>query len=322
VESRKLAEELRRRGVGPTLISKLKRLGLLEQRGLRFVIASTPDELVDLLSLSSSAVAVRLREAAKEILGYDSRAISADQLLEAEAAIPKLTTGVRSMDELLGGGLRVGEIYEFAGEFGTGKTQLCHQLAVTIQLSRDRGGLEGKAVYIDTEGTFSPTRVAAVARRFGVDVKKALARVLVYRPLNTGELELFVRERLNEHLEDGARLVVIDSVIALYRAQYRGIEWLARRQQAINYLLDWLKRWSRIYEAVAVITNQVLTHPLPSGIALKIPAGGNIIAHASTHRFILRRAGGVWVMECLDSPRIPRGASVQFKITDGGVEDA
>ena len=55
---------------------------------------------------------------------------------------------------------------------------------------------------------------------------------------------------------------------------------------------------------------------------MKLPAGGNIIAHASTHRFLLRKAGDTWLVECLDSPRIARGASVQFKITESGVEDA
>ncbi|MCC6051420.1 MAG: hypothetical protein LM580_11975, partial [Thermofilum sp.] len=160
------------------------------------------------------------------------------------------------------------------------------------------------------------------ASRFGIDAKTALSAVSVYKPLNTGELEKFVREELSGFLEDGARLVVIDSVIALYRAQYRGMEWLARRQQAINYLLDWLRRWARIYGAVVAITNQVLTHPLPSGVALKVPAGGNIIAHASTHRFLMRKAGDAWLIECLDSPRIPRGASVQFVIKEDGVWDA
>jgi DNA repair protein RadA len=236
--------------------------------------------------------------------------------------MPRLTTGVKGIDELLGGGLRACDIYEFAGEFGTGKTQLCHQLAVTVQLPEERGGLSGKAVYIDTEGTFSPQRVAAIASRFGLDARGALGAVAVYKPLNTGELEKFVREELSGFLEDGARLVIVDSIIALYRAQFRGMEWLARRQQAINYLLDWLKRWARIYGAVVVITNQVLTHPLPSGVALRIPAGGNIIAHASTHRFLMRKAGDAWLIECLDSPRIPRGASVQFRITEAGVEDA
>ncbi|MEM0267550.1 MAG: DNA repair and recombination protein RadA [Thermofilaceae archaeon] len=306
--------------VGPTLTAKLKQRGLLSVRGLRFIIASTPDELVELLSLSGYESAMRLRNAAKALVGYSDAAVTAEELARAEEGAPRLSTGVRTIDELLGGGLKVGDIYEFAGEFGTGKTQLCHQLSVTVQLPPERGGLSGGAVYIDTEGTFSPGRVEAVAKRFGVE--GALRRVVVYKPLNTGELESFVREVLPGYLEDNAKLVVIDSVIALYRAQYRGIEWLARRQQAINYLLDWLKRWARIYGVAAVITNQVLTHPLPSGVALKLPAGGNIIAHASTHRFLMRKAGDAWLIECLDSPRIPKGASVEFRITDRGVEDA
>ena len=318
---RELKKLLREAGVSPTLIAKLESAGLLSVRGLRFIVAATPDELVEWLSLSSYESAVRLREAAKAAIGYHSAPVDALQLMEMEERLPKLTTGVKGLDELLQGGLRAGELYEFAGEFGTGKTQLCHQLAVTVQLPEERGGLAGKTVYIDTEGTFSPRRVLAMAERFGLG-RKALSAVAVYRPLNTGELEKFVRENLSGFLEDGARLVVVDSVIALYRAQYRGMEWLARRQQAINYLLDWLKRWARIYGAVAVITNQVLTHPLPSGVALKLPAGGNIIAHASTHRFLMRKAGDAWLIECLDSPRIPKGASAQFRITEAGVEDA
>jgi DNA repair protein RadA len=320
-DEKELRRLLREAGVGPTLIAKLESAGLLSPRGLKFVVAATPDELVEWLSLSSYESAVKLREAAKSIVGYQSAAVDAAQLMELEERLPKLTTGVKGIDELLQGGLRPGELYEFAGEFGTGKTQLCHQLAVTVQLPEEKGGLSGKAVYIDTEGTFSPHRILAMAERFGLG-RSALSAVTVYRPLNTGELERFVREELSGYLEDGAKLVVIDSVIALYRAQYRGMEWLARRQQAINYLLDWLKRWSRIYQAVAVITNQVLTHPLPSGVALKLPAGGNIIAHASTHRFLMRKAGDAWLIECIDSPRIAKGASVQFKITDAGVEDA
>ncbi|MCC6051430.1 MAG: AAA family ATPase, partial [Thermofilum sp.] len=216
---REIAELLKSHGVGPTLIAKLKGAGLLSPRGLKFVVAATPDELVEWLSLSSYESAVKLREAAKAAVGYQSSAVDAAQLMELEERLPKLATGVKGIDELLQGGLRPGELYEFAGEFGTGKTQLCHQLAVTVQLPEEKGGMAGKAVYIDTEGTFSPPRIAAIASRFGLDPKAALNAVAVYRPLNTGELERFVREELSGYLEDGAKLVVIDSVIALYRAQ-------------------------------------------------------------------------------------------------------
>jgi len=319
-------EELVERGlrdlnVSPTVVQKLKARGMLTMRDMRYVVAMTPDELIEELGLTSYEQAYKLQEAAKRIIGYRNTLMTARQLAQQKTAVSSLlTTGVRALDELMGGGLSGGEIYEFAGEFGTGKTQLSHQLSVTVQLPRDKGGLGAKAVYIDTETTFSPERVEAMAKRFGTE--DALDNIYVYRPLNTGELERFVRNELNTLLDQGARLVVVDSIIALYRAQFKGLEWLARRQQAINYLLDWLKRWGRIYGAVVVITNQVLTHPLPSGIALKIPAGGNIIAHASTHRFLLKKAGETWVMECLDSPRIARGATAEYVIRDDGVWDA
>lgn len=88
------------------------------------------------------------------------------------------------------GGIETGSITEMFGEFRTGKTQLCHTLAVTcqvvsrlssiemrykrfsltrsllfFQLPIDQGGGEGKAMYIDTEGTFRPERLLAVAER-------------------------------------------------------------------------------------------------------------------------------------------------------------
>jgi DNA repair protein RadA len=320
-EEKGLEQKLRESGVGHTVIQKLKAQGLLSMRGLRFVVASTPDELVDFLALSSYETASRLQEVAKKLVGYDDRVLTAGQLLHViEQEQPKLTTGVKGLDELLGGGLYPVEIYEFAGEYGTGKTQICHQLSVTVQLPEEKGGLNASAVYIDAEGTFSPLRIASIAKRFNAE--GALDRVFVYRPLNTGELERFVKFTLNTYLDQGARLVVVDSIIVLYRAQFRGIEWLARRQQAINYVLDWLKRWARLYSAVIAITNQVLTHPLPSGIALKLPAGGNIIAHASTHRFLMKKAGDTWLMEVLDSPRLAKGATAEFTIKDDGIWDA
>ena len=320
-EEKELEQRLRECGVGHTVIQKLKAHGLLNVRGLRFVVASTPDELVDFLALSSYETASRLQESAKKLIGYDDRVLTAGQLLQViEQEQPKLTTGVKGLDELLGGGLYPVEIYEFAGEYGTGKTQLCHQLSVMVQLPEEKGGLNASAVYIDAEGTFSPQRIASIAKRFNVE--GALERVYVYRPLNTGELERFVKFTLNTYLDQGARLVVVDSIIVLYRAQFRGLEWLHRRQQAINYLLDWLKRWARMYNAFIAITNQVVSVPLPTGIGLKLPAGGNIIAHASTHRFFMKKAGDTWLIEVLDSPRLAKGATAEFVIRDDGVWDA
>ena len=152
-------------------------------------------------------------------------------------------------------------------------------------------------------------------------IENPLENIYVIRPLNVDELEELVIEEMPSLLREGARLLIVDSIIALYRAQFKGREMLAARQQRINYLLDWLKRYARRYNLAIAITNQVLSQPVPWGAALKLPAGGNIMAHATTHRFLLRRSGSEWVIECLDSPRIARGASAKFLITSRGVED-
>ena len=77
----------------------------------------------------------------------------------------QVTTGSKELDKLLQGGIETGSITELFGEFRTGKSQLCHTLAVTCQLPIDMGGAEGKCLYIDTEGTFRPERLLAVAER-------------------------------------------------------------------------------------------------------------------------------------------------------------
>ena len=99
--------------------------------------------------------------------------------------IINLTTGSKELDKLLGGGVETGSITEIFGEFRTGKTQICHTLCVTCQvcvatqiclaslifarqIPLEQGGGEGKALYIDTEGTFRPERLLKIAERCGV----------------------------------------------------------------------------------------------------------------------------------------------------------
>lgn len=302
-------------GVGRVTIARLKSSGI---NYLEDLVILNPEELEEIAGIESERAAKVIR-AAKRLLNWEARVVRGKEYAEQLSRRDTLTTGVGSIDELLGGGLAVYDVYEFAGEFGSGKTQLCHQLSVTVQLPPARGGLGGRAVYIDTEGTFSPERVEAIGRRFGVE--DPLSGVFVARPINVEEMEEVVVRSLPGLMRDGVRLVVVDSVIALYRAEFKGREWLAARQQRINYLLDWLKRIARVYGSVVAITNQVVAVPSTWGVALKLPAGGNIIAHASTHRFFMKKAGDAWLVECLDSPRIPKGAAAPFIIADDGLRD-
>ncbi len=308
-------ELLKAGGIGRTTIAKLKAAGI---SFLEDLVLFNPEELSERANIDYERASKVIRNA-RRILGQSIRVYRGDEYASLLASREFFTTGVKSLDELLGGGITVFDIYELAGEFGAGKTQLSHQISVTVQLPVDRGGLGGKTVYIDTEGTFSPGRIESVADRFGVN--DPLKNIYVARPLSVDELEEFVVLKFPDILKDNIKLIIIDSIIALYRAQFRGREWLARRQQRINYLLDWLKRYARIYRLAVIITNQVISSPTPWGVSIKLPAGGNIIAHASTHRFLLRRAGDKIIMECIDSPRIPKGAIAEFKIREEGIVD-
>ena len=103
-----------------------------------------------------------LAEASKLVpMGFTT----ASEFHARRADIVRITTGSQELDKLLEGGIETGSITEMFGEFRTGKTQICHQLAVTCQLPIDQGGCEGKCLYIDTEGTFRPERLLAVAER-------------------------------------------------------------------------------------------------------------------------------------------------------------
>ncbi|MEM0087792.1 MAG: DNA repair and recombination protein RadA [Thermofilum sp.] len=313
--SRSVDELVNIEGIGRVTVARLKSAGI---NYLEDLVVYNPEELEELAGIESEKAAKVIR-AARRLLGWEARVVRGREYAEQLARRDTFTTGVKDIDELLGGGIAVYDIYEFAGEFGSGKTQLCHQLSVTVQLPPARGGLGGGAVYIDTEGTFSPERVEAIARRFGVE--DPLSGIFVGRPINVDEMEELVVRKLPGLMREGVRLVIVDSIIALYRAEFKGREWLAARQQRINYLLDWLKRTARVHSAAVVVTNQVVAVPSSWGVTLKLPAGGNIIAHASTHRFFMRKAGDVWAVECLDSPRIPRGAAASFLIADDGLRD-
>ncbi len=302
-------------GLGRITAMKLRSAGITSVKQL---VLYTAEELEELANIDPSRASLILRNA-RVLLKSGTRIYTLEEYEKEYRKNVLLSTGVRTIDELLNGGLEPASIYEFAGEFGSGKTQLCHQLAVTVQLSRNKGGVGGRAFYIDTEGTFSPERIRSIASRFGLDMSLTVKNVYYARPINVEYLEDLVKGELADYIENnGVKLIIIDSIIALYRAEFKGREFLARRQQRINYILDWLKRIGKSYNIFIVITNQVITSPT-SFATIKIPAGGNIIAHASTHRFLLKKSDKVWKIESLDSPHIPKGKTALFKIGDDGL---
>jgi len=201
-------------------------------------------------------------------------------------------------------------------------TQLCHQLSVNVQLEPERGGLKGKAVYIDSEGTFRWERIEAMARGLGLDPEKAMENILYVRAVNSDHQMAIVEELADVIPEEGIKLVVVDSVTGHFRAEYPGRENLALRQQRLNRHLHQLMRLAEIYNIAVVITNQVMARPDVFYGDPTQPVGGHVLYHAPGVRVQLRKSkGNKRIARVVDAPHLPEGEAV-FAITEFGIRDA
>lgn len=235
-----------------------------------------------------------------------------------------LTTGSKLLDAMLGGGIETGSITEIFGEFRTGKSQLCHTLAVTCQLPVDMGGGEGKCLYIDTEGTFRPIRLVSIARRYGLSEEDALDNVAYARAYNADHQLQLLNQAAQMMTEARFAVLIVDSVMALYRTDYSGRGELSARQMHVAQYMRALQRLADEFGVAVVITNQVVAqvdgnmgfHADP-----KKPIGGNILAHASTTRLSLKKGRGEQrICRVYDSPCLPESECV-FGIYEDGVGD-
>lgn len=303
-------------GVGPNIADKLRKLGY---GTVELLATASMKELVQALGEKSAQLIVI--EARKHLISEPF--MTAGEYMNMRSQIRKLTTGSKSLDKLIGGGLETQSITEFHGEYGTGKSQICHQLCVTVQLPPEQGGLGGGALYIDSEQTFRPERIAQIAEQFKLERKAALNNV-VYAEALTADHQMFLLEKADEWLKDrDIRLIIVDSLIAHFRSEYVGREMLAERQQKLDQHLHRLVRLARAFNAAAAITNQVLARPDAFMSEEVSPTGGNILGHTSHTRVFLRKAASpkFRIARLIVSPNLPEGSECLFKITEKGIED-
>ncbi|CAM9395321.1 unnamed protein product, partial [Choristocarpus tenellus] len=240
-----------------------------------------------------------------------------------QRVIKVVHTGSTQMDALLGGGVETGSITEFFGEFRSGKTQLMHTLCVTSQLSRDMGGAEGRVVYMDTEGNFRPERIEAIAERFGLDSNETLENIIITRVFNHEQQIERAKSIAALCLTDGPiRIIIVDSVIALFRTDFSGRGDLSERQQKLGKHLSCLLQMAADLNVAVVLVNQCMSDPGGMSIFPVVkPVGGHVLAHASTTRVHLKKArDNERVAKIFDSPSMPE-AECSFKITAGGIAD-
>ncbi len=300
-------------GVGAATAEKLTSAGFHDMLA---VAVASPSRLVESAGVSE-AVARKMINAARDSMkmGFETGA----DVMKKRELVMKISTGSDNFDTLLDGGFETGAICECFGEFGSGKTQVGHVLAVqTLKMDPD-----ASVVYIDTENTFRPERIIQLATAIGLDPEEALNKIMVARAYNSDH-QMLLAEKVESLIKEQGkkvRLVVVDSLTAHFRAEFIGRGTLAERQQKLNRHMHVLGRLSSTYNLCVFVTNQVMAKPDQFFGDPTQAIGGHVVAHASTFRIYLRKGKkGSRVAKLIDAPNLPDGEAAFF-VEEGGFRD-
>jgi len=304
-------------GIGPAVAAKLEAAGIYDLMSLAVM---GPSELGELAGVGA-AVARKIIQAARKML--DLGFMDGMEFAERRANLSYITTGSKGFDALLGGkGVQGRAITEAFGAFGSGKTQLGLMLAVNVQLPVEKGGANGKCVFIDTEGTFRPSRIKQIAEGIGANAEKVLKNIFVARAFNSDH-QILLLDKISEMIKNGEpiKLLIIDSLTAHFRAEFAGRGQLADRQQKLNRYMHNLMKLAEQHNLIVYVTNQVMANPAQMFGDPTTAIGGHIVGHASTYRIYLRRSKkDSRVAKLIDSPDLPDN-EVIFFVTDKGIID-
>ena len=322
-------------GVGPATADKLVENGF---ESYQSIAVASPGEMSNTADIGESSAADIINAArdSADVGGFETGAA----VLERREEIGKLSWQIDEVDDLLGGGIETQSITEVYGEFGSGKSQVTHQMAVNVQLLPENGGLDGGCIFVDTEDTFRPERIDDMVR--GLDdeilademerrevegtpsddeameelIEAFLDQIHVAKAFNSNHQILLAekaKELAGEHEESEwpVRIVCVDSLTAHFRAEYVGRGQLAERQQKLNKHLHDLMRIGDLFNTAILVTNQVASNPDSYFGDPTQAIGGNILGHASTFRIYLRKSkGDKRIVRLVDAPNLADGEAV------------
>lgn len=323
--------------IPPSILSKLVSAGFQRASDLSDLQPSDIASEAGITVQEALSILNQVNEKPAKVLGAKRTAL---ELLATEDA-PGILTFVREIDEMLGMGVAMGKITEFCGAPGLGKTQLGIQLAVDVHLPPSLDGPFGHCIYIDTEGSFMPQRVAEIAKGFvdkvqslyevhkdGMDaaerqrvesitVESILNSIYYFRVHNYVEqiaLVHVLRERIQNELKQ-VKLIVIDSIAFHFR---RNFEDYAMRTRLLGNMSQTLIELAKDFNLAVVLMNQVTTKFGQGKVAELVPALGETWGHSSTNRIMLYEKNGTRFARLLKSPNRKK-AEVPFQITEQGV---
>ena len=307
-------------GVGPVTTRKMSDAGI---HNIMDLIVRGPVEIAEITGMEKDTAAKIVNKARQHLVegGLLSKDfVSASEIYKRRQNIGKITTGTNCLDTLFDGGVETQALTEVYGEFGCGKTQFAHTLSVMVQKPKEEGGLDGSVLYIDTENTFRPERIVDIAKAHGMDPDKVLDRIIVARAYNSAHQTLILEESGAVIEENNVKLLVVDSAVGLFRAEYLGRGTLAVRQQKLNHFVHLLVRIAETYDCAALATNQVMSSPDVFFGDPTRPVGGNVVAHTSTYRIYFKKSGKKRIARMVDSPHHPE-QEVLFALGEAGVMD-
>ena len=300
-------------GVGAATMEKLVDSGY---DTVMSIAVASPGQLVDATGVGESAARKMIKFARDALeMGFED----GESLLKKRELVQKVSTGSVAFDTLMGGGFETGAITECFGEFGSGKTQVGHILAVNM-IKEDP---DATVVYIDTENTFRPERIVQLAEGIQLDPEETLRKIRVARAYNSDH-QVLLTESVEELINKkgfNVRLVIVDSLTAHFRAEFVGRGTLAERQQKLNKHMHALLKLAGNYNICVYVTNQVSSDPAAFFGDPTKPIGGHIVAHASTFRLYLRKGKkGSRVAKLIDAPNLADG-ECNFMVESGGFKD-
>jgi RecA/RadA recombinase len=294
-----LRDVLKKAGLSNEVINKVEELKIED------VVQMTEEELSKKLSISRKDARKIIDSLMEGRIGFKT---ALDVMKTPET---RISTGVRSIDNILKGGIKIGSITELYGKAGTGKSQFCFQMSV---IATDLG----KVIYIDTERGFSPSRLSDISTRFEKDPSTVLSKILVFRPDSINGLRASIRSARELARKGEVSLVVVDSLLSIFRSEYVGLEMLAERQRQLSLVLKILREISNMGTTV-MFTNHVIGRISESFEDLA--AGGYIVGHFPDLVLWIRKgSGSTRILKIVDSSELPEAEAV-FVITKGGLED-
>ncbi|MHA1149362.1 MAG: DNA repair and recombination protein RadA [Promethearchaeota archaeon] len=300
-----------------------RQIKLLSENGI-----STAEALAMTGALNVAAIDGLGDKTAQKLIWNARNALGMTEFISAseiDENIEYITTGSAELDRILGGGIATGKLTEVYGPFKSGKTNLAHTIAVTTQLPTSQGGIDGAVAFIDTENTFSKDKIERIAKRFGFRPKKVLSRLFHARIYSSDHQQQMIQKAEILCKSRNVRLIIVDSLMALMRAEFVGIGLLAKRQGLLNNMIHGLSRIAETYNCAILLTNQVATKMMGMYSA-DDAIGGNIVAHGCHFRIMFKTKGFSSNNSLkrraiiVDAPDLPP-EECEFFITSAGVAD-